>query len=116
MTPVPVASALSSLRCAPASASRTGQRLVAGLQPHLPHVLDRGRVPGLRTARATVAAVVAFVVSAHLGTSTDPVLASLTALLVVQLTMYQTLTAAWSASRACSPGCWSRWRWRRTPV
>jgi uncharacterized membrane protein YccC len=48
-------------------------------------------VPGLRTAKTTLAAVVAFLVADGLHTSTQPVLASLTALLVVQLTMYETV-------------------------
>src|SRR3979409_1086004 len=54
-------------------------------------LLRRGRVPGLRTAKTTLAAVVAFLVADGLHTSTQPVLASLTALLVVQLTMYETV-------------------------
>src|SRR5437016_4997282 len=52
----------------------------------------RGRTPGLRTLRTTLAAVVSFVVARWLNTSAQPVLAPLTALLVVQLTMYQTVT------------------------
>jgi Aromatic acid exporter family member 1 len=51
----------------------------------------RGRTPGLRTLRTTLAAVLAFVVARWLNTSAQPVLAPLTALLVVQLTMYQTV-------------------------
>jgi len=53
----------------------------------------RGRRPGLRTAKTTLAAVLSFVVAQRLGTSPQPVLAPLTALLVVQLTMYETLTS-----------------------
>ena len=49
------------------------------------------RVPGLRTAKTTLAAVLAFVVADLLQTSPQPVLAPLTALLVVQLTMYETV-------------------------
>jgi uncharacterized membrane protein YgaE (UPF0421/DUF939 family) len=48
--------------------------------------------PGLRTAKTVLAAVVSFVVAQALHTSGSPVLAPLTALLVVQLTMYETLT------------------------
>ena len=50
----------------------------------------RGRVPGLRTGKTVLAAVLAFVVAQALHTSPSPVLAPLTALLVVQLTMYET--------------------------
>jgi Aromatic acid exporter family member 1 len=53
----------------------------------------RGRRPGLRTAKTTLAAVLSFVVAQKLGTSPAPVLAPLTALLVVQLTMYQTVAS-----------------------
>jgi len=53
----------------------------------------RGRRPGLRTAKTTLAAVLSFVLAQQLGTSPRPVLAPLTALLVVQLTMYETLAS-----------------------
>jgi uncharacterized membrane protein YgaE (UPF0421/DUF939 family) len=53
----------------------------------------RGRAPGLRTAKTVLAAVAAFAVADAVHTSTSPVLAPLTALLVVQLTMYETLAA-----------------------
>jgi len=53
----------------------------------------RGRRPGLRTAKTTLAAVLSFVVAQRLGTSPQPVLAPLTALLVVQLTMYETVAS-----------------------
>ena len=49
-----------------------------------------GRPPGLRTAKTVLAAVLAYVVAEWLGTSAQPVLAPLTALLVVQLTLYET--------------------------
>ena len=51
----------------------------------------RGRTPGLRTAKTTLAAVLSFVIAERLGTSEEPVIAPLTALLVVQLTMYETV-------------------------
>ena len=54
-------------------------------------LLRRGRVPGIRTAKTTLAAGLAFAVADALGTSPGPVLAPLTALLVVQLTMYETV-------------------------
>jgi hypothetical protein len=50
-----------------------------------------GRVPGLRTAKATLAAVLAYVVADLLNTTEAPILAPLTALLVVQLTVYETV-------------------------
>ena len=53
----------------------------------------RGRKPGLRTAKTTLAAVLSFVLAQKLGTSPQPVLAPLTALLVVQLTMYETVAS-----------------------
>ncbi|HEX7536906.1 MAG TPA: aromatic acid exporter family protein [Dermatophilaceae bacterium] len=56
-------------------------------------LLRRGRRPGLRTAKTTLAAVLSYVLAQRLGTSPQPVLAPLTALLVVQLTMYETLAS-----------------------
>jgi hypothetical protein len=53
----------------------------------------RGRRPGLRTAKTTLAAVLSFVLAQQLLTSPQPVLAPLTALLVVQLTMYETVAS-----------------------
>ena len=53
----------------------------------------RGRRPGLRTAKTTLAAVLSFALAQFLLTSPAPVLAPLTALLVVQLTMYETLAS-----------------------
>ena len=52
-----------------------------------------GRFPGLRTAKTTLAAVLAFLVAERLGTSPQPVLAPLTALLVAQLTTYDTVAS-----------------------
>jgi hypothetical protein len=52
----------------------------------------RGRTPGLRTAKTTLAAVLSFVIADLLHTTDQPILAPLTALLVVQLTLYGTLT------------------------
>ncbi len=54
--------------------------------------LRRGRIPGLRTAKTTAAAVVSFAVADMLHTTPQPILAPLTALLVVQLTLYSTLS------------------------
>jgi hypothetical protein len=53
----------------------------------------QGRTPGLRTAKTTLAAVLAFQIADVLHTSNQPILAPLTALLVVQLTLYSTLTS-----------------------
>src|SRR5689334_20852995 len=53
-------------------------------------LLRRGRTPGLRTAKTVLAAVLAFQIATWLDTSSSPILAPLTALLVVQLTMYET--------------------------
>jgi uncharacterized membrane protein YccC len=54
--------------------------------------LRKGRTPGWRTTKTTLAAVLSFVIADLLHTSDAPILAPLTALLVVQLTMYETLT------------------------
>ena len=56
-------------------------------------LVRRGRPPGLRTAKTVLAAVLAYAVADWLHTSTAPVLAPLTALLVVQLTMHETLAS-----------------------
>jgi hypothetical protein len=71
-------------------------RLPSALRRRLGGVLvRRGRMPGLRTAKTTLAAVLSFVVADLLDTSATPVLAPLTALLVVQLTMYETVLHGW---------------------
>jgi len=56
-------------------------------------LVRRGRPPGLRTAKTVLAAVLAYAVADWLHTSSAPVLAPLTALLVVQLTMHETLAS-----------------------
>jgi uncharacterized membrane protein YgaE (UPF0421/DUF939 family) len=55
----------------------------------------RGRASGLRTGKTVLAAILAFAAADWLHTSDSPVLAPLTALLVVQLTMYETFAAGW---------------------
>jgi hypothetical protein len=50
-----------------------------------------GRIPGIRTAKVTLAAVLAYVAADLLNTTATPILAPLTAVLVVQLTVYQTV-------------------------
>jgi hypothetical protein len=60
--------------------------------PSLVVVRDgRVRLRGVRTMKATLAAVTAYVVALPLSDNPHPVLAPLTALLVVQLTLYDTL-------------------------
>ena len=56
--------------------------------------LPDGRLPGLRTGKLVLAAVLSYVLAGVLDTSPDRVLAPLTALLVVQLTLFQTLSSA----------------------
>jgi uncharacterized membrane protein YgaE (UPF0421/DUF939 family) len=51
----------------------------------------RVRVRGVRTVKTTVAAVAAYVAAVPVSDNPRPVLAPLTALLVVQLTLYETL-------------------------
>jgi uncharacterized membrane protein YccC len=60
-------------------------------QPRATVLARWGRLPGLRTAKAVLAAVLSYVAADLLNTSTAPILAPLTALLVVQLTMYETV-------------------------
>src|SRR5689334_12511948 len=50
-----------------------------------------GRIPGLRTAKVTLAAVLAYSVADLLNTTAAPILAPLTAILIVQVTVYQTV-------------------------
>ena len=63
----------------------------------VPSFLLRGdgrvRLRGVRTAKATSAAVAAYVVALPLSENSRPVLAPLTALLVVQMTLYDTLSS-----------------------
>ncbi|MGY1717153.1 FUSC family protein [Geodermatophilus nigrescens] len=67
-------------------------------------LLRRGRTPGLRTAKTVLAAVVAFQVATWLDTTSSPILAPLTALLVVQLTLYETLTTGWERVASVTSG------------
>jgi uncharacterized membrane protein YgaE (UPF0421/DUF939 family) len=64
--------------------------VTARFRTRLRVLLRRGRTPGLRTAKTVLAAVLAFQIATWLHTSSSPILAPLTALLVVQLTMYET--------------------------
>lgn len=54
-------------------------------------LVRRGRMPGLRTAKATLAVVAAYLLTDAFHLSEHPIVAPLTALLVVQLTLYKTL-------------------------
>ena len=62
------------------------------LREQVSRLFRRGRTPGIRTAKTVLAAVVSFEIAEAIGTSESPILAPLTALLVVQLTLYETLT------------------------
>jgi hypothetical protein len=67
-------------------------RLTTYLRHPWTAVLTRwGRIPGIRTGKITLAAVLAYVVADLLNTTATPILAPLTAILVVQLTVYQTV-------------------------
>ncbi|SDC75731.1 Aromatic acid exporter family member 1 [Geodermatophilus telluris] len=74
------------------------------LQGVLPRLTRRGRTPGLRTAKTVLAAVLAFQVATWLDTSSSPILAPLTALLVVQLTLYETLATGWERIASVTAG------------
>src|SRR3954469_17209782 len=54
-------------------------------------LLRRGPTPGLRTAKATLAVITAYLLAEVLHLSEHPIVAALMALLVVQLTLYKTL-------------------------
>lgn len=67
-------------------------RLITFLRHPRRAVLARwGRIPGIRTAKVTLAAVLAYVAADLLNTTATPILAPLTAILVVQVTVYQTV-------------------------
>jgi hypothetical protein len=54
-------------------------------------LIRRGRTPGLRTAKVTLAVIAAYLLAESLHLSDHPIVAPLVALLVVQLTLYQSL-------------------------
>lgn len=71
-----------------------GFLLMSSLWEHLRvrwTVLRSRPAPGLRTAKATLAVVAAYLLTAVLGVSDHPMVAPLVALLVVQLTLYKTV-------------------------
>jgi hypothetical protein len=55
---------------------------------------EHGPLPGLRTAKTTLAAVISWELALRLPGTTPPVLAPLTALLVTQLTLVKTITGS----------------------
>jgi uncharacterized membrane protein YccC len=82
----------------PSWSLRAGRLASAGLDvvpSRVSGLFRRGRAAGLRTGKTVLAAVLAFAAADALNTSAAPVLAPLTALLVVQLSMYETFTAGW---------------------
>lgn len=66
---------------------RAGARLLRRSRESL---VRRGRMPGVRTAKTTLAVVASYLIAELLHVSDHPVVAPLTALLVVQLTLYRT--------------------------
>lgn len=67
-------------------------RLAGSCADHLRSTLfRRGRTPGLRTAKVTLAVVAAYLLAEVLHLSEHPIVAPLVALLVVQLTLYQSI-------------------------
>ncbi len=74
------------------------------LPARLARLVRPGRTPGLRTAKTVLAAVVAFQVATWLDTTSSPILAPLTALLVVQLTLYETLATGWERVASVTAG------------
>ncbi|SNR58543.1 FUSC family protein [Blastococcus mobilis] len=76
-------------------AGRVPSAVLDVLPSRVNRLFRRGRAAGLRTGKTVLAAMIAFAVADALNTSDSPVLAPLTALLVVQLSMYETFTAGW---------------------
>jgi hypothetical protein len=74
------------------------------LRARLSRLVRRGRTPGLRTAKTVLAAVLAFQIATWLDTTSSPILAPLTALLVVQLTLYETLATGWERIASVTAG------------
>ncbi|MGY1606308.1 FUSC family protein [Geodermatophilus sp. SYSU D00700] len=74
------------------------------LPARLSRLVRRGRTPGLRTAKTVLAAVLAFQIASWLDTTSSPILAPLTALLVVQLTLYETVATGWERIASVTAG------------
>ena len=70
--------------------SRLAGSVLADRTP-LARSVRRGRTPGLRTAKVTLAVVAAYLLAEVLHLSEHPIVAPLVALLVVQLTLYQSI-------------------------
>jgi len=79
-------------------------RRAALRRARLPVPVRGRRLPGVRTAKTTLAAVLSYVVAQRLGTSPDGILAPLTALLVVQLTLYETVAHGWERVASVTSG------------
>jgi hypothetical protein len=62
------------------------------------------RFPGLRTMKVTLATVVAYLAAEPLPSREPPIVAALTALLVVQFTFYQTVKSGWQRIGAVLTG------------
>ncbi|SFK97282.1 FUSC family protein [Geodermatophilus ruber] len=82
----------------PSWLGRAGQlprMVVDALPARVVGLFRQGRTAGVRTGKTVLAAVLAYAAADWLGTSDAPVLAPLTALLVIQLTMYETFAIGW---------------------
>ena len=89
------------------SLRRVGRRLArrVDLSP-LTGWRGRGTPPGLRTAKTTLAAVISWELARRLIHTEAPVLAPLTALLVTQLTVVETVTGSLQRVGSGRPRFW----------
>jgi uncharacterized membrane protein YgaE (UPF0421/DUF939 family) len=85
-------------------AGRVPSALLDVLPSRVTGLFRRGRAAGLRTGKTVLAAMLAFAAADALNTSDSPVLAPLTALLVVQLTMYETVAHGWERILSVTAG------------
>ena len=83
------------------SARRLGRRIDLG---RLASRREDGSPLGLRTAKATLAAVISWELALRLPGSQPPVLAPLTALLVTQVTVVQTITGSFQRVASVTAG------------
>ena len=83
------------------SARRLGRRIDLG---RLASRREDGSPLGLRTAKATLAAVISWELALRLPGSQSPVLAPLTALLVTQVTVVQTITGSFQRVASVTAG------------
>ena len=75
----------------PARPTPEAPAVIGPLTTLIARVRATGYTLGLRTAKATLAVVAAYLIAELLHLSEHPIVAPLTALLVVQLTLFQTL-------------------------